>query len=102
MRYAGSAIERAAAAVKDALLRQRIRRLLLCALPLRERAALNAQQIRSGEGFYTPPHPIRCVELRGSLSQHKGVYARLRGRWGERASTSAAALGHAASPFPTQ
>src|SRR5262249_20330715 len=34
-----------------ALLRQKIRRLLLCPLPLRERAALNVQQIRSGEGF---------------------------------------------------
>src|SRR5215831_13354841 len=33
----------------------------------------------------------------GALSQHKGVYARLRGRWGEGASTNAAALGHAAS-----
>ena len=29
----------------------------------------------------------------GALSQHKGVYARLRGRWGEGASTNAAALG---------
>src|SRR5262249_7806343 len=31
----------------------------------------------------------------GALSQHKGVYARLRGRWGAGASTNAAALGHA-------